>query len=220
MLDLLDITLLTISGADDTNMFMSHLKALYYSKKNIRFGKIKILSPIKPIEFSNDIEYIKIKELSYNEYSDFVIRELNNYVDTKYVLLVQNDGFVTNINNYEPCFLEYDYIGAPWQNSAHYNYIRVGNGGFSLRSKKFLEVSQKYCPTNGFNEDHLVCITYRDIFLNNGIKYAPVDIAALFSYEIDCGDTLTPDETFGIHGKHYYYRQIVDSVEWKNILDP
>jgi hypothetical protein len=218
MLDLLDITLLSISGSDDINMFMEHARALYYSKKNINFGKIKMLSPIKPIELSNDIEYIKIQTLSYSDYSNFVIRELNNYVDTKYVLLIQNDGFVTNIDNYDPRFLEYDYIGAPWRNIAHYNFIRVGNGGFSLRSKRFLEVCQKYCPSNGFNEDHLICITYRDIFLSHGIKYAPVEIAAIFSYEIKCDDTLSPNDTFGIHGKHDYYKKIVESTEWNNIL--
>ena len=37
-------------------------------------------------------------------------------------------------------FFDYDYIGAPWPN----NFVnRVGNGGFSLRSKKFLELTAK-----------------------------------------------------------------------------
>jgi hypothetical protein len=221
MIDLLDITLLTISGTDDTNMFLDHLRSLCYSKKNINFGKIKILSPIKPIEVLNDIEYIKIEKLSYSEYSDFIIRKLNNYVDTKYVLIIQSDGFVTNVDKYDPRFLEYDYIGAPWRNIKHYNFIRVGNGGFSLRSKRFLEVCQKYCPTHGFNEDHLVCITYRDIFLNNGIKYAPLEIASLFSYESGEVDIrITQYDTFGIHGKNDYYRKIVESNEWINILQP
>ena len=45
MIDLLDVTLLTISGTDDTNMFLEHLRSLCYSKKHINFGKIKIFSP-------------------------------------------------------------------------------------------------------------------------------------------------------------------------------
>jgi hypothetical protein len=65
MIDLLDITLLTISGTDDTSMFLEHLHSLCYSKKHINFGKIKILSPIKPIELADDVEYVKIKNLSY-----------------------------------------------------------------------------------------------------------------------------------------------------------
>ena len=219
MIDLLDVTLLTISGTDDTNMFLEHLRSLCYSKKHINFGKIKILSPIKPIEGLDDIEYVKIPKLSYEGYSDFIIRELNSYVDTKYVLIVQSDGFVTNIDKYDASFLTYDYIGAPWKNIAHYNSIRVGNGGFSLRSKRFLEICQKYCQIHGFNEDHLVCITYRNIFLNNGIKYAPLDIASLFSYESgECDNNITSYDTFGIHGKNDCYRKIVESNEWKNIL--
>ena len=74
MIELLDVTLLTISGTDDTTMFLDHLQSIYYSKTHIKFGKIKILSPIKPIDVLDDIEYVKIKKLSYNEYSDFVIR--------------------------------------------------------------------------------------------------------------------------------------------------
>ena len=73
MIDLLDVTLLTISGTNDTNMFLEHLRSLYYSKKHINFGKIKILSPIKPIEVLDYIEYVKIKKLSYEEYSNFII---------------------------------------------------------------------------------------------------------------------------------------------------
>jgi hypothetical protein len=60
MLHLPDITLLSISGTDDTTMFLEHFRSLCYSKQKIKFGKIKILSPIKPIDFLNDIEYVKI----------------------------------------------------------------------------------------------------------------------------------------------------------------
>ena len=212
MIDLLNVTLLTISGTDDATMFLEHLQSIFYSKQHINFGKIKILSPINPIHVLNDVEYVKINKLSYSEYSDFIVRELNDYVDTKYVLIVQSDGFVTNVDKYDARFLDYDYIGAPWRNIPHYSGIRVGNGGFSLRSKRFLEICQNYCPTHGFNEDHLVCITYRDIFLNHGIKYAPLEIASLFSYESECDDKITSFDTFGIHGKNDCYRKIVESV--------
>lgn len=217
MLDLLDVTLLTISGTDDETTFLEHLQSLYYSKKNIHFGKVKILSPIKPIALLDDVEYVNIPTLSYGEYSDFVIRELNNYVNTTHVLIIQSDGFITNIDKYDERFFEYDYIGAPWRNISHYNFIRVGNGGFSLRSKRFLEICQKYCPTHGFNEDHLVCITYRHIFLQNGIKYAPLEIASLFSYESNIDDKITPYDTFGIHGKNDYYKKIITSTEWIDV---
>ena len=52
------------------------------------------------------------------------------------------------INNISD-FLKWDYIGAPWPLSYEAfvdpfgRHIRVGNGGFSLRSRKFLEVPTK-----------------------------------------------------------------------------
>jgi len=62
-------------------------------------------------------------------------------------LLVQPDGFVINPDKWDNQFFEYDYIGAPWEQVPH-SYLdpwgkphRVGNGGFSFRSKKLLDVS-------------------------------------------------------------------------------
>ena len=58
----------------------------------------------------------------------------------------------------------------------------------------------------------------------NGIQYAPLEVAAAFSYENDVGVFLenlapiTPYDTFGIHGKNEYYKKVVESDEWKNIL--
>ncbi len=83
-------------------------------------------------------------------YSKFMLQDLYKFVDTKFCLVIQSDGFVINPNLWTNQFLEYDYIGAPWPNeisvyNASINKIdlaknRVGNGGFSLRSKRLLEV--------------------------------------------------------------------------------
>jgi hypothetical protein len=80
----------------------------------------------------------------------------------------------------------------------------VGNGGFSLRSKKLLDIpsnfNMPFLEERGFyNEDGNICVYNRDFLLEHGIKYAPVDIAAKFSREI-----LIPEYasivTFGFHG--------------------
>jgi hypothetical protein len=39
MLDLPDVTLLSISGTDDTNMFLEHFRSLCYSKKILNLEK-------------------------------------------------------------------------------------------------------------------------------------------------------------------------------------
>lgn len=213
-----DITLLTVSGTTNEADFISHYKALKYCLLDLQFEKVKILSPIKPINIDENIEYINIPELSYKTYSDFMIRNLNDYVTTKYILTIQDDGFIINPNLWSDKFYNYDYIGSPWRNSFRYNYIRVGNGGFSLRSKKFLEICKKYCPTNRFNEDHLICVTYRNIFLKYNIKYADLQIAAKFSCETLLDDYKNSFKTsFGFHGKDYFKNIIMNSDKYINL---
>ena len=78
---------------------------------------------------------------------------------------------------------------------------RVGNGGFVLKSKKFLNLEQTIPYTDAHN-DVLVTNTYYDYFKYNGCKYAPVDLAVKFSLEHavpECKYDL--NNTFGFHGK-------------------
>ena len=55
------------------------------------------------------------------------------------MLIIQHDGFILNHKAWDNEFLNYDYIGAPvyWMGN---KLIEVGNGGFSLRSKKLLKI--------------------------------------------------------------------------------
>jgi len=213
MLNLNDLTLVCVDGTGTIEENIKSFKSLLYSSKDINFSKIKFISSIKPPENDN-IEFVKINRLSYSDYSNFIIRDLNDHIDTEYVLIVQNDGFVLNSDLWDDVFLEYDYIGAPWRNISHYSGIRVGNGGFSLRSKKFLEVCKNKCPSRGFNEDHIVCIENRNIFLENKIKYAPVEVAMRFSLEFpidECEFNL--EKTFGFHGDKILSSNILNKIK-------
>ena len=94
---------------------------------------------------------------------------------------------------------EYDYIGAPWSEGATPPDQRVGNGGFSIRSRRLLEALRDpeldYDPTRG--EDQLICHTLRPVLeARHGIRFAPLDIAQRFSFERD--GPVHP--TFGFHG--------------------
>ena len=63
-------------------------------------------------------------------------------------------------NNIEN-FIEYDYIGAPWENSQHGYY--VGNGGFSLRNKNLMiQILEQYELENLFED-----IFFSKIITNN-----------------------------------------------------
>ena len=79
----------------------------------------------------------------------------------------------------------------------------MGNGGFSLRSKRLCELT----ATPEFvyidqNEDDLICHVNRHYLEFNGIKFAPAEIARYFSFERE----LTDIKTFGFHGDFNFER--------------
>jgi hypothetical protein len=121
------------------------------------------------------------------------------------VFLCQHDGFPLNPDKWLDEFLEYDYVGAPWgQGLIHRGHLlqnRVGNGGFSLRSPNLF----KNCTNlilNGENEDFVICEIYRTYLENKGVKFAPIEVAVKFSYEVPLDDFKnTIYNSFGFHGK-------------------
>jgi hypothetical protein len=137
---------------------------------------------------------------SIDTYSEFVLKCLWPFVNTEFILIIHWDGFVVNPVSWCPEFLDYDYIGAPWawMTDEH----RVGNGGFSLRSRRLLmacrDTKVQRCPEekDGGNEDVIICRAHRTYLESMGIRFAPVDLAEKFSYETG----FTPGHPFGFHG--------------------
>ena len=48
------------------------------------------------------------------DYSKRMLRDLCQYVQSEFVLVIQWDGYVLNPDVWDDGFLEYDYIGACW----------------------------------------------------------------------------------------------------------
>ena len=223
MIKLPNVTLISI---DTTDNLSGTLKGVYTSMSGINFGAVKIITTKKQIENNYSLvdDGIVLEEpvvdiKNYNDYNHYVIHDLHNHVNTSHCLLVQPDGFVLFPEKWNNEWLKYDYIGAPWTYAEDAyidpfgNHHRVGNGGFSLRSKKFLEVPTKvevpwetnnsdfYWMPEGvvnYHEDGNVCVHNRHIFIEQGCKYAPVEVAVRFSQETrvsEC-DGITP---FGFH---------------------
>ncbi len=187
MLELPNVTLVALTDLD----FQETEKALEKSQEGIVFGDVKYLTPHLG---------------SSDGYSRYVLYELTKHIDTPYALVIQYDGYVTNPDMWTDEFLEYDYIGAPWPKNTHYTprgaEVRVGNGGFSLRSKRLLDAfNELKLPftdngTGFFHEDGQICNYYRKTLEDYGIKYAPVELAAQFSTELQVPETR---ESFGKH---------------------
>lgn len=143
------------------------------------------------------IERIEIAPLrSLTAYSQFVLHRLADWIETSHCLIVQWDGFVTAPEAWESAFLTCDYIGAPWPQFSDGH--DVGNGGFSLRSRRLMLA----CRDPGFFDDgaaeDLVIARVNRAMLEerHGIVFADRDIASRFSRERDA----TRLHTFGFHG--------------------
>lgn len=177
----------TLVGADclDVNRL---LKAIDISCRYIEFGDVKIFSNVAVDHRVHHIGPLRDK----SDYSVFMMKQLGSYIQTSHVLVVQHDGFVLNADAWEDDWLQYDYIGAPWE---WYRDSRgsVGNGGFSLRSKRLHEILMKdknIIPQNepgvtrNKEEDHCICRLYRNYLEGNyKINFAPPSVARRFSIE-------------------------------------
>jgi hypothetical protein len=118
---------------------------------------------------------------------------------TKSSLNIQWDSFVWSSEMWRDEFLQYDYIGAPWQHHPP-NTPRVGNGGFSLvsaRLKRYVYDRRDKFPCDSDVDDALLCIKYRAELEKAGFIWAPEKVAYDFSYE-GC-DGSEPTRHFGFH---------------------
>lgn len=164
--------------------------------EQVKCDKAVYFSPVRPEALPECIEHIPIPRFAnVSEYSTFMLHDFGQLVTCPHVLLVQWDGFVIDGPAWDDDFLTYDYIGAPWpQFAAPYN---VGNGGFSLRSRRLLTALRDPDFLADGPEDVAICRTNRAMLeKKHGILFAPSDVAARFSYE----HGKKPVKTFGFHG--------------------
>lgn len=159
------------------------------------------------IDISIDgVDTILIPKISSKqEYSHFMIKELYKYFETPFVLVVQHDGYCLSGESWMDEFYEYDFIGAPWIYEHNRN---VGNGGFSLRSKRLCEIiATDPLIQITHPEDQALGIIYRGYLEETyGIKFPTEELADNFAFELK-----TPTKkVFGFHGRfHEPYRDMV-----------
>ncbi|BAN23582.1 putative uncharacterized protein [Caballeronia insecticola] len=177
------------------------------SQEHCLFGDTILLTD-KHVQTSTRIALIPSIN-SKEEYSAFILKHLVEYISTPWVLLIQWDGFITNPSAWTEEFLSFDYIGARWP--WHFGHLPVGNGGFSLRSKRLLQIlasDTRIQPDPAFGEDELICRTHRPLLeADYGIKFATEQVADQFS--VEC--SLSSEAPFGFHGIFHLHRFANDS---------
>jgi hypothetical protein len=204
-----NVTLLGIDCVDVERLRL----AINICLNDFEFAEVKILTSLDVVNKENIVKINTIN--STEEYSRFIINDLNQYIDTAHVLLVQYDGFMLNPDAWLDEYLDYDYIGAPWLvadwSVTNFSFPQelvgkfvVGNGGFSLRSKKLLTLTSKLSQEGKISrlhpEDVSLCVWHRQLLENEEIKYAPVALAKKFSFESESKDNYSWDGQFGFHG--------------------
>ena len=180
------------------------VRAMERCMRDIDFGECLLLSP-HPIPPHPRIRHVAIPDItSVAQYSEFMLRRLGEHFSLDHVLVVQWDGFVTAASAWDERFLDYDYIGAPWAGRA----VAVGNGGFSLRSRRLVDALQRIDTPVTHPEDLAICARYRpELEQRHAVRFAPVEVASRFSWEEIAPET----PTFGFHAFFNFHRVLSEA---------
>lgn len=164
------LTIVSVTGHQDYAQGSAYAIERSYEElqKKLPVENLKclLISPERPEHLEDYVQHIRCKPFSYLEYNLFILYALGDIIDTDFVLVVQNDGFVVNADNWKDEFFDYDFIGAPLY--CMYEYLDDGslkqynneqcdpfyenmpkhffegqNGGFSLRSKQLLKLPRE-----------------------------------------------------------------------------
>lgn len=218
-MDLSKVTYLSIVPNKSSKPYQnidSIVKIGNQSSSKLNFGKKIIYTYKEPTIDPGDFEIKIIDEVPYEDFNEYITEFYANSFDTEFMINFHCDGFIQKPEAWNDNFLNYDYIGAPiilnFQNinksSQNTVFPVIGNGGFSLRSKKLCQKIKKlkeinYLPKylNCFNgsfisedfyqklpfyfrhEDVYIGLFCKDILESYGFKFPDENIASMFSTE-------------------------------------
>ncbi|MEY8877811.1 MAG: DUF5672 family protein [Leptothrix sp. (in: b-proteobacteria)] len=179
------------------------LYALQRCMNQIDFGAVVLFSKsgtacplgVELVSIDGDIH-------SSADYSEFMINRLPDHIRTDFVLVVQWDGFILDASLWRDEFLDSDYIGPVWQHLP----VEVGNGGFSLRSRRLLLAAQAMNMAPTHPEDYVLCCTHRVALEAAGLVFATPELANQFAFESDNRGAAT----FGFHSFNNFHRAMDD----------
>ena len=177
----------------DTDQPVLALQALRHTLARFEAGQVIVFSDRPEAWPGYEVQRIpRLQDMA--DYNLLITRQLAEVLRCDRVLVIQYDGFVLHPQEFSPTFLHHDYLGAPWP---QFTECGVGNGGFSLRSRRLVDAvaSLDYAdPTEA--EDLFICRRSRPRLEAAGLRFAPKAVAAHFSVEYPA----VPWPTFGFHG--------------------
>ena len=184
--------------------------ALERCLEQIDFGSCRLLTDLAISPVHPGIEVVPVARIdSSSAYSDFMLTRLPDYVETSHCLVTQWDGHVLDAGRWRDEFLYYDYIGASWPQFGDGH--DVGNGGFSLRSRRLMDLCRDPAFLPMHPEDIAIGRTNRTWLEGQGMRFAPCALADLFAAE----RRGNPREAFGYHGVWNMPRAIGPEAFWQ-----
>ncbi|TAD77874.1 MAG: hypothetical protein EAY70_07720 [Sphingomonadales bacterium] len=204
----LDLAQVTLIAATSINVEAT-LLAIEACQQQVRFADCKLLTHRRPARRLPDLQVVITPEIETSEeYSRFILTELVDHVATSHCLVVQWDGHVVEPTRWDPQFLEFDYVGASWPQFTDGH--DVGNGGFSLRSRRLLEACRSPQFTSSHPEDVAIGRHNRSRLEAQGLRFAPREVADSFSAE----RASSLESAFGFHGVWHMPRVIGADRFW------
>lgn len=144
-----------------------------------------------------------------NVHGMFCNSGIAEYVNTPAVLFVEWDAGICDAAMWDNSWLQFDYLGSPWWYTD--GSPNVGNGGFSLRSKRLIDFLAQNTTKYPVRTDNELCRDFGPKIIADGnFNWAPVPIANDFAFEgfgrLGLPDTLLH---FGFHW----------CVNWRFVLE-
>lgn len=188
-----DVTLVTIET-------MYHDLAKRAMEETLKRLPIKNVIVFSDQDFLPGSKFVQIEHGDMFSYCQRLLKGMAEHVDTTHMIFQQWDAMAHRDDGWRDYFLLNDYIGAvwPWRPSPD----NMGNGGFSLRSRKLLdELQAPHMQMNvfgehGVQEDNYISLVWRKELESKGIVYAPSPVADQFSIEL----SPTGDKAMAHHG--------------------
>ena len=198
LLHLPELTLVCV----DTRTPALAIAAMQHCQQQVRFADALLFTdPALVPQVPPGIRVLPLQIASVPAYSQFMLHGLLPHIATSHLLVVQWDGYLLDAAQWDAEFLQHDYIGAPLRHEPPER--AVGNGGFSLRSRRLLQALMDPAMVVRHPEDICICHDNRQrLEREHGIRFAPLALAARFAYE----RVLPSGPTFGFHGLFNLHR--------------
>lgn len=206
----LQLPSVTLCAVSSTNLTAT-VEAMRTSMQYVDFAEAVLCTHAvdTALDVGDAIRIVPIERLtSAKAYSHFMLTQLADHIATDHCLVAQWDGHVIDPARWRAEFLDYDYIGASWPQFD--DAQNVGNGGFSLRSRRLMEA----CRWDRFDahhpEDVAIGRTNRAMLEEQGMRFAPATLADDFAAE-RAGN---PAMAFGYHGAFHMPSVLTKNRFW------